>query len=170
MGVIAGLVNGTASATRAPCGQSPDVLRGQKLFLPPTRFPLEPIAITERMIAGMEIAHCLTLVMTVLLLVLPPSGPYYSKFRRTSSAVAYLSASQAWTLVGAILGAMGSCSKDRVSSLMPREGAKQVKKSAWLVGTNWIPELVPRPTVKPWRKKVNSVPHWCHLRETDEQD
>ena len=27
---------------------------------------------------------------------------------------------------------------------MPREGAKQVKKSAWLVGTNWIPELVPR--------------------------
>ena len=40
---------------------------------------------------------------------------------------------------------LGSCivSKDRACDLMPREGAKQVKKSAWLVGTNWIPELVP---------------------------
>ena len=33
---------------------------------------------------------------------------------------------------------LGSCivSKDRACDLMPREGAKQVKKSAWLVGTN----------------------------------
>ena len=84
-----------------------------------------------------------SLVRTVLLLVLL-GAILPSTFRRTSSAVAYLSASQAWTLVGAILGAMGSCIVRIVCELlMPIEGAKHVKKSAWLVGTNWIPELVP---------------------------
>ena len=113
-----------------------------------TRFPLVPIAITERMIAGMSVERgnvrrTASLVMTVLLLVLL-GAILPSTFRRTSSAVAYLSASQAWTLVGAILGAMGSCIVRIVCELlMPIEGAKHVKKSAWLVGTNWIPELVP---------------------------
>ena len=85
--------------------------------------------------------------MTVLLLVLPPSGPYYLKFRRTSSAVServpgldpclFL---ERWVREREtyFFSLLGSCivSKDRACDLMPREGAKQVKKSAWLVGTN----------------------------------